>query len=493
MYSNNTIPPPRVYLYDTHNTMYEKCLSIPKYTELVNKYKYEYKHGGEVWFLEQIKYSPWRTYNPNDADLFVLPLLPGFSLNNNNHNNNDNDNDEYGSCLLEMLLMYDRIVQTTFFKKNDGRNHILLSTHYLSHRKTINWCPKCIHFHQGNTDELTKSLSLPLGVHNNNKNKKSFGGDDDEGKNNSNTFYYYDYMRDYYFNDYKSSSSGSDGIERTLLSAPMVPQLYLNRLPHQRKMTPHQTKILRGQNTTEFLQLRNRAFYFAGQADKRRAYNGRRQIQSVWELLRYEQRQHQQQIIQRQYHDSRNSGLLLDNDNSYNVPNNNVTSNNCIIDDFVFVLKGGNHNSNNTAANNSCDHNRSSSSGGGLFHDFTHDVSTTRFGLQARGDNPTSSRLYEWIDVGAIPVIIIDDAWLPGRYIPWNDMSIRISESLSDEELKMEFYRIAYELPTKQHINEITRMREVLQLYAPAILWSDPKSVVAEVLIIDAWEVYQQQ
>ena len=49
------------------------------------------------------------------------------------------------------------------------------------------------------------------------------------------------------------------------------------------------------------------------------------------------------------------------------------------------------------------------------------------------------SRLYEWIDVGSIPVIAIDDAWLPGRHIPWNQMSIRISESLGDEELKNVF------------------------------------------------------
>ena len=52
-------------------------------------------------------------------------------------------------------------------------------------------------------------------------------------------------------------------------------------------------------------------------------------------------------------------------------------------------------------------------------------------------------RLYEWIDVGSIPVIAIDDAWLPGRHIPWNQMSIRISESLRDEELKNELdYKI---------------------------------------------------
>ena len=53
------------------------------------------------------------------------------------------------------------------------------------------------------------------------------------------------------------------------------------------------------------------------------------------------------------------------------------------------------------------------------------------------------SRLYEWIDVGSIPVIAIDDAWLPGRHIPWNQMSVRISESLGDEELKNELdYKI---------------------------------------------------
>ena len=53
------------------------------------------------------------------------------------------------------------------------------------------------------------------------------------------------------------------------------------------------------------------------------------------------------------------------------------------------------------------------------------------------------SRLYEWIDAGSISVIAINDACLPGRHIPWNQMSIRISESLGDEELKNELdYKI---------------------------------------------------
>ncbi|MGK3736988.1 MAG: hypothetical protein ACI90V_003832 [Bacillariaceae sp.] len=508
MYSNNSITPPKVYLYDTHK-LYDDCLS--KFQNNNNKelykFQYEYKHGGEVWFQKQIQFSPWRTLNPNEADLFVLPLLPGFSLHTNqqkqdnilkrsknksddsNNNNDDTNNDEYGSCLLEMLLTLDRIAQTSpYFQKNEGRDHILLSTDYLSHRKTINWCPKCIHFHQGNSDEIQKSLQLTEFAKKQIQQQQQQQRDPSDSSNGNHKFY--DYIKDYYFNDYGGGIGNSE--QTTLLSAPMFPQLYLNRLPHQTKITPKQTLELRNQNTTTFLQKRKRAFYFAGQADKRRAYNSRRQIQLAWNTLSNEQ----YQILQNHFSNVNNTGTDTDD---Y-----------CggIIDNFVFVLKGGgggggNKNNHGTpAADNTindtdssssssssignCDHHRDNKE---ISFNFTHDVSTTRFGLQARGDNPTSSRLYEWIDVGSIPVIVIDDAWLPGRHIPWNQMSIRISESLGDEELKNEFRRIAYELPHE----EITKLRTVLQLYAPAILWSDSSSVVAEVLLVDAWEVYQQQ
>ncbi|KAL3917008.1 MAG: hypothetical protein SGILL_004914, partial [Bacillariaceae sp.] len=74
---NGTIDPPKVYLYDVLPD-YKECLAKNQGT--LDRYKMAYKHGGEVWFLEQVATSPWRTFDKEAADLFVIPLLPGFVL-----------------------------------------------------------------------------------------------------------------------------------------------------------------------------------------------------------------------------------------------------------------------------------------------------------------------------------------------------------------------------------------------------------------------------
>jgi hypothetical protein len=91
------------------------------------------------------------------------------------------------------------------------------------------------------------------------------------------------------------------------------------------------------------------------------------------------------------------------------------------------------------------------------------------------------------------PVILIDDAWLQGRHIPWHDFVLFLSESFllktDDDALAREFERIAYGLSR----NEMDRRRRILQKYAPSILWAANNSVVAEVLLVDAWELYQNE
>jgi putative component of membrane protein insertase Oxa1/YidC/SpoIIIJ protein YidD len=109
-----------------------------------------------------------------------------------------NDEYEYGSCLLGMLLTLDRIAQTSpFFQRNEGRDHIILSTDYVSHRKTINWCPKCIHFHQGNSDEIQRSLQLTEFAK-----KQKQQQQRDPSESSTSNYQFYDYIKDYYFNDY---------------------------------------------------------------------------------------------------------------------------------------------------------------------------------------------------------------------------------------------------------------------------------------------------
>jgi Alginate lyase/Exostosin family len=390
-YTNGTFAAPRIFVYDVLPA-YQECLSRNK--GALERYKTAYKHGGEVWWLEQVVSSPWRTFDKDAADLFVIPLLPGFVLYKKVCQ------DEAMETLRWIKRQATHHVSNAV--KHPLQNHLLLTTHYVAEKPTINeWCPQCIHLHQENV--------------------------------------------------YDAPTRHGDGV--LTLSAPMLSQLYrsvANSTHQSTALSPSMTRKLRNQGIDDFLKSRPRAFYFAGQADNRKAYKGRTQVQRVWDALN--------QNITQKRNDS--SGLR---------------------EDFTFIItkhnpkysKGSNSTSDVTVRD----------------FNFTHDVATTRFGYQGRGDNPTSSRLFEWIDVGSIPVIIIDDAWLPGRQIPWKDFSIVISESLDDEALASEFKRIAFELP----VEEMERMRSLLQEYAPSILWAAEDSVVAEVLLVDAWEAFQKE
>ena len=61
------------------------------------------------------------------------------------------------------------------------------------------------------------------------------------------------------------------------------------------------------------------------------------------------------------------------------------------------------------------------------FRDITSD---SIFGLCPRGYGPTSFRTYETIQMGAIPIIIGDEFWLPFRdIIDWNKLSVMVDEN----------------------------------------------------------------
>jgi len=117
--------------------------------------------------------------------------------------------------------------------------------------------------------------------------------------------------------------------------------------------------------------------------------------------------------------------------------------------------------------------------------DFVEQAMSTKFGLHIRGDNPQSSRLYEWIDLGAVLVLLSDpiyDGWLPGNLIPWRDFTIPLREDQSDEALLAAFNNNVLSMSPQK----VEQMRAGTNKYAPLLLWGAPNSVVAEVLLLDA-------
>jgi hypothetical protein len=107
-------------------------------------------------------------------------------------------------------------------------------------------------------------------------------------------------------------------------------------------------------------------------------------------------------------------------------------------------------------------------------------LTTTRFGYQGRGDNPTSLRIYEWVDVGSVPLNMIDYPWLPLRHILWQAFALFLFESSfiskdDDDALARDFECIAYGL----NRYEMDQRRRIFpKIYAPSKLWAALNSMV---------------
>ena len=302
---------------------YDAC--IQQHAKSLNQYR-DTKHGGEVWWLEQLRQSPWRTHFPSDADIHVVPLHPGWNARRH-------------FCRTEFMNAL------TSIQAHPHHRRVLMSTDFKTKIKHL--CPKC--------EAITLHKDVP---------------------------------------------------------APLVG--HLHRPTTMCSLTHEYTQRLRNQNYTAF-NSRPNTFYFAGQADKRRAYRSRVQVRRVFK------------------------GMGLP---------------------FVTVNPGY------TTAD-----------------DFCEQSVSTRFALHVRGDTPVSSRQYEGIDAGSVVVFLSDkihDGWLPGRHVPWRDITLSIREHQTDDELERALRRIA-ELPPVV----VNRMRNGMRTWSPSLLWGAPNSVVAEMLLLD--------
>lgn len=122
---------------------------------------------------------------------------------------------------------------------------------------------------------------------------------------------------------------------------------------------------------------------------------------------------------------------------------------------------------------------------------FKENMFNTKFGLHIRGDLPSSSRLYEWITVQAIPLMMSDhiyDSWLPGKNIPWKEFSIPIKENQPDVKLQEQLERIS-----NMDIKDVRLKLDTLSSYRPMLMWQHPKSTVSEMLLLDAKEYKDSQ
>ena len=72
------LPKVPFYMYsDKRLTWLDNCLLNPR--NQIEKHK-KFKHGDDVWFLEQAANHPWRVENPEDAKIFIVPALMSYVM-----------------------------------------------------------------------------------------------------------------------------------------------------------------------------------------------------------------------------------------------------------------------------------------------------------------------------------------------------------------------------------------------------------------------------
>lgn len=109
-----------------------------------------------------------------------------------------------------------------------------------------------------------------------------------------------------------------------------------------------------------------------------------------------------------------------------------------------------------------------------------------RFSICARGDIPSSPRLYESIRYGAIPVLVSDAMWRVGLpfqcFVPYELMITSISESDIRRHAGRSLRTLRDSIsPTMEH-----RMRSLTRHFRRDLLWNIPGSRVAENVLLEA-------
>ena len=136
------------YIYDTPEFQFLKnCSSRFNYTLNVHG-----KHEDDILFLTRIYVHPSRTKNPEKAKIFIIPVILGSIFRFLSYKFACTERNA-GKCLLEkgvcgknsrMHTMMENaargVMKSEFFKKNDGKDHLIVSSDFRA--QNSNWYPK---------------------------------------------------------------------------------------------------------------------------------------------------------------------------------------------------------------------------------------------------------------------------------------------------------------------------------------------------------------
>ena len=113
-------------------------------------------------------------------------------------------------------------------------------------------------------------------------------------------------------------------------------------------------------------------------------------------------------------------------------------------------------------------------------------MARARFALCPRGDTPTSTRPYDAIAYGAIPIIVSDHVWRMGMpfqcLVPYELMTMSIPEADIEQDASGALQRIVQQTTPATE----KRMRKLLHHFRRDLLWRAEGSRVAENLLLEA-------
>jgi hypothetical protein len=113
----------------------------------------------------------------------------------------------------------------------------------------------------------------------------------------------------------------------------------------------------------------------------------------------------------------------------------------------------------------------------------------SQFALCPRGDNPTSQRLYDAVNYGAIPIFISDDSFLTSNpfqcFVPYNHISLTISEAACSEDCGVALKNAT----SRFDAAALHRTRQMIRHFRKDLLWKTEGSRVMENLLLTAFQM----
>jgi len=120
-------------------------------------------------------------------------------------------------------------------------------------------------------------------------------------------------------------------------------------------------------------------------------------------------------------------------------------------------------------------------------HHYCTSLRSAKFLVVAKGDTPLSTRLWDAIDCGAIPVFTDAEQFqrLPFRSrVPWEELGLRVSISSNVTETAL-----ALEQVMSTPLAKLKRIRNYLSVYHASASWLAPRSLVFEQYLLSVSEI----